>query len=169
MASNMIHEFNKSIEIGKRGEQEFIELFSQLPTVNQIVDLRDSPEMRENDIDFLVRTPKGNFTLELKTDTYASGNFFIETISAKETHSVGWAFKSKAQFLAYYFIKYQKIYIFKMKDIQKIAGSSSFLEFRKTLQNKWKDGTYTSEGLAIPVNTLCAYVREYSIYEVETK
>lgn len=168
MATTLTYDFNDSIKIGEQGEEEFIKLFSELPTVNQIVDLRNIQKAREDDIDFLVKTPRGNFTLELKTDTYTSGNFFIETMSAAETHSLGWAFKSRAQFLAYYFINYANIYIFRMKDIQRIAGSLTFSEYRKTLKNRRKNGGYyTSEGLAIPINVLCRTVEKYSLYKIE--
>lgn len=89
MGCNIIHNFSDSLRIGEQGEKEFIEMFSQLPSVKKVIDLRNNKKMQEKDIDFLIKTETGNYTLELKTDTYTSGNFFIETMSAKEIHSLG--------------------------------------------------------------------------------
>ncbi len=50
------------------------------------------------------RRDKRRLSVEYKTDTTAArtGNAFVETVSVDITHTLGWAYTSQADYLAYY-------------------------------------------------------------------
>lgn len=111
--SNNVYSFDKSKDIGKNGEKTIIEYLKQIPEIESVVDVSDNPEYFDSDIDVIVKI-KGNpthRTIEIKTDTYNSGNIFFELISNNNKNTLGCSLVSKADFLFYYFINSNELYI----------------------------------------------------------
>ena len=159
MGRSVIYSFDESLKVGELGEDKILRFLQEQDGVVDVLDLRNSKTAQRKDIDFLVKTNDFRFTVELKTDTYRSGNFFFETVSAIETRSLGWTLKSRANLLAYYFIKTDTLYLLQMSDIRAIVKDDTFQVYKKTVKNRFSNGIYTSEGLAVPIRCILERVQ----------
>lgn len=151
--SNIVHNFNKSINVGNCGEQAIKSYFETNPNIVNIIDVSKDKEYRDKDIDFIVELKNGkSISIELKTDTYDTGNIFYEAISNKEYNVLGCMIKSKAKCLFYYFIKTKELYIIDFKAYKKWVNKNNERFVRKKIKNinrRGNDITH-SIGLLIP-------------------
>lgn len=157
--TEMIHEFKKSEKVGNRGEEAMLTYLKGMAGVDRVVDVRTDPHYRTIDVDFLAIMDGKVCKVEVKTDTYKSGNFFYETLSAMETNSLGCFEKTEADVLLYYFINQDRVYRFNMRAFRNwfhtMRPDFDAKGYRKTLKNqRYHAGTYTSEGYAFPVATI---------------
>lgn len=156
----IIHEFQKSLKVGEEGEEHILEYLRRSDTVTNIIDVRDSAPYQKMDVDFLVTLTDGKeYKVEVKTDTYLSGNIYYETLSSLEHDSIGCFEKTKADFLFYYFINAKQLYLFSMVQYRDWFGLKKdkfdSLGYQKKPINKgWGGKTYTSVGYAFPVSLL---------------
>lgn len=151
-----IHDFNDSILVGEKGEEKvkkFLEC--RFP----VIDLRDNKIYQEQDIDFMSDN-ENHYTFEVKTDTYTTGNMFLETTSAMEIDSTGWLYKTKADYVLYYFVNYARLVVLDRKRLLAWFNENkdNLQEYRKLLKNTYSGGYYTTEGYAIPVKKICESV-----------
>ena len=110
------HDFQKSIEVGKYGETLIEKYLKNHTKVSSVINVSGQKEYQDIDIDYVVHFKNGKqHTIELKTDTYNSGNIFYETVSNKEYNVAGCMKKSKADFLFYYFIFLHFFIYFRIK------------------------------------------------------
>lgn len=164
--SNKVYEFNSSNKIGHQGEQFVKQWILELhPNVNSITDVSEDKFYQKQDIDFVVDFTSGKqATVEIKTDTYKTGNMFFETISNEEYQTKGCLMKTNADFLFYYFSNYQNgvLYIFKMNAFRKFVldNLSHFRERRVT------NTTHTSIGYIVPLSYIENNFSEYKKYSV---
>ncbi len=164
--SNKVYEFNSSNKIGHQGEQFVKQWILELhPNVSSIIDVSEDKSYQKQDIDFVVNFTNGRQSLvEIKTDTYKTGNMFFETISNEEYQTKGCLMKTNADFLFYYFPNYQNgvLYIFKMKAFRKfvIDHLSHFRQRRVT------NTTHTSIGYIVPLSYIENNFMEYKKYSV---
>lgn len=103
-------------------------------------------------------------TVEIKTDTYKTGNMFFETISNEEYQTKGCLMKTNADFLFYYFSNYQNgvLYIFKMKAFRKfVLDNLSFFKERKVTNT-----THVSIGYIVPLSYIENNFSGYKKYSV---
>jgi hypothetical protein len=99
--------FEKSLEVGKIGEDTFLSLY---PTLTKLSGFK---------ADF---KNKDGITIELKTDLYnidKTTNFFMERFSdaARETLGGPWRSLGQSDYFVYYFIKNNHISVFKTEDL----------------------------------------------------
>lgn len=164
--SNKVYEFNSSNKIGHQGEQFVKQWILELhPNVNSITDVSEDKFYQKQDIDFVVNFTSGKqATVEIKTDTYKTGNMFFETISNEEYQTKGCLMKTNADFLFYYFSNYQNgvLYIFKMKAFRKFV-LDNLSHFR---ERKVTNTTYTSIGYIVPLSYIENNFSEYKKYSV---
>lgn len=154
--SNIVHNFNKSINVGDYGEQIIKSYFKTNPNVANVTDVSQDKKYQDADIDFLVELKNGeNISVELKTDTYDTGNIFYEAISNKEYNVLGCMIKSKAKCLFYYFIKTKELYIIDFKAYKKWVNKNNARFAKKTIKNinRRGNGITHSVGLLIPKKT----------------
>lgn len=147
-----IHDFNYSINIGNIGEEIILLYLQSNENILSVEEVQSNKYYQQQDIDYVVHFKNGTVkTVELKTDTYISGNIFFETMSAVETNSIGCMYKSKADYLFYYFINTKELYIFDFDKYREWFKQNKSHFYLKRLKNKGKYcGTYTSEGYTIP-------------------
>lgn len=103
-------------------------------------------------------------TVEIKTDTYKTGNMFFETISNEEYQTKGCLMKTNADFLFYYFPNYQNgaLYIFQMKAFRKfVLDNLSYFKERRVTNT-----THTSLGYIVPLSYIENNFMEYKKYSV---
>lgn len=146
------HDFNKSIIVGNAGERTVINFLKNRENVKSIREVQELKVFRDKDIDLIVELKDNrNYSVEIKTDTYNSGNIFYETMSSVETESLGCMEKTEADYLFYYFVYTKELYILDMKKYRNwfYVNKSNFQ--LKILKNKRFDAsTYTSMGYTIP-------------------
>lgn len=103
-------------------------------------------------------------TVEIKTDTYKTGNMFFETISNEEYQTKGCLMKTNADFLFYYFSNYQNgvLYIFKMKAFREfVLNNLSHFRMRRVTNT-----THTSIGYIVPLSYIENNFSGYKKYSV---
>lgn len=155
-----VHNFRQSMEVGKRGEEHIIEYLNNSDNVKKIVDVRDIREYQKMDVDFLVTFADGiERKIEVKTDTYKSGNIYYEVISSEESDTLGCFEKTEADYLFYYFVNWGYLYILGMGEYRKWFQEKQELfndaGYKKRVRNSaGKNKTYTSIGYAYPVSIL---------------
>ena len=94
--------FDESLFEGNIGEYVVLNYFTHLPTVKDVVDVRDDKFFQSCDVDFLVMNIDRQLTwVEIKTDFQAhkTGNFVYECTTSG---NIGCFEKTKAQVIAYY-------------------------------------------------------------------
>lgn len=151
--NDVVHNFNKSINIGDYGEQIIKSYLEANPDVLNVIDVSKDKRYQEADIDFIVKLKNGeDISVELKTDTYDTGNIFYEAISNQEYNVLGCMIKSKAKCLFYYFIKTKELYIIDFKAYKKWVNENNERFTKKRIKNINKRGTGIthSVGLLIP-------------------
>ena len=154
--SNIVHDFNKSINVGDYGEQIIKAYLESNPNIVDVIDVSNNKEYQSKDIDFIVRLKNGeNVSIELKTDTYDTGNIFYEAISNKEHNVLGCMIKSKAKCLFYYFIKTKELYIIDFKEYKDWVNKNNSRFTKKKIKNINRRGTGITHsiGLLIPKKT----------------
>lgn len=174
-----IYEFKKSLNIGNEGEAKIKDFLLSLEHIDNIKSVQNIKKYQNDDIDFIV-TFKNNkrYTIEVKTDTYKSGNLYYETKSCIEKNTPGCLEKTKADYIFYYFSKYDRLYILKTNPFRKWV-KNEIIKFNKnpneSVLNKKEvlnkltfgstNGLYTSEGYTIPLNYLEKELFNTKIYK----
>lgn len=151
--SGIVHDFNKSINTGDYGEQIIKSYFKTNPNIVDVIDVSKDKKYQDKDIDFIVKLKSGeDITIELKTDTYDTGNIFYEAISNKEYNVLGCMIKSKAKCLFYYFIKTKELYIIDFKAYKKWVNENNKRFKKKEIKNinRYRNMITHSVGLLIP-------------------
>lgn len=151
--SSTIHNFKKSINIGNYGEQIIKSYFETNSNIVNVTDVSKDKKYQDKDIDFIVELKNGeNISIELKTDTYDTGNIFYEAISNKEHNVLGCMIKSKAKCLFYYFIKTKELYVIDFKAYKKWVNENNERFAKKRIKNINKRGNDITHsiGLLIP-------------------
>jgi len=159
----MKYGFQQQLKVGKSGEALFKKLY---------------PELEQTDgrvVDFI--SPEG-FRVELKTDTYDSGNFFIERYSDFEKQTVGgpWQTQSKdGDMYVYMFLALGKIYWFNVDELvsfmdEWIDDLSSSQHNRRFKLIKQRGAKYQTGGYTVPITELEALAfKSEDIYAVSNK
>lgn len=157
-----VHDFKQSLVLGEQGEGIILDWFKNRNKTSEVLDVRGNPKYRADDIDFIIKDKNGSSrSIEVKTDSYKSGNFFYETVSAVETQSLGCMYKSKADYLVYYFINENKFYVIDFEEFNNwmsklIAERNPYAKFKQFKNNRYDNSKYTSQGYTIPI----VYVKE---------
>lgn len=155
----MVHQFNKSLDVGCRGEKIVEEYFNQNDkilkwkkvTANRIYQLLDT--------DYVVTFKSGReATVEVKTSTYTDDKYiFFETVSDMLNNTPGCMYQSTADYIFYYFINIDKCYILPRKELvdlfELLNGIKHFK--RRIVKNRSKDGgLYKTEGYLVPTDLI---------------
>lgn len=151
--NNVVHDFNKSINVGDNGEQIIKSYFENNPNIVDVIDVSKDKKYQDKDIDFIVKLKNGeDISIELKTDTYDTGNIFFEAISNKEYNVLGCMIKSKAKCLFYYFIETKELYIIDFKEYKKWVNKNNARFAKKKIKNinRYGNDITHSIGLLIP-------------------
>ena len=160
-----IHNFKQSNIIGKTGEEIVLNWIRNRSNIRKITDVSTIEKYRDEDIDCILEfTDNKKKTGEIKTDTYLSGNIFYETVSNLEYGTLGCMEKSKADYLFYYFINSDELYIIDFPKYKKWFNENKHRFDCKKLKNKNKreNGIYNSIGYTIPK---VLFEREFNAYK----
>lgn len=113
--------------------------------------------------DLIVVRPNQNKheLIELKIEEENSfGNLFIETWSNKNWWNPGWIYKSKAEWLFYYFLREDALYQVSMNNLKRFVFSTgesgkveTFARYKEKAQRKYNQPNQTC-GLCVPIEDL---------------
>jgi hypothetical protein len=142
--------FKKDLQIGAKGEEEFLNRFQ--------VKLEKLDGTKN---DFVV-TNSLKEGLELKTDTYDSGNFFFERWSDVTNQKPGgaWQAISHSKYLAYYFIKKDTYYLFDLTKL--VPYLEEYIKTNKPRAIEVRNRTHTTVGYALPIKDFQSLFLDYS-------
>lgn len=155
-----IHNFEKSMKQGKAGEETIVRYIQSIEGVRRLYDVRENKAYQMIDIDFILETRGGKQqTLEVKADSYTTGNIFYETLSNVEHNIPGCMYKTRAEYLYYYFTVTGELYILDMVEYRKwveseIRNPQTKLERKKLKNRSRSNGVSHTEGYLIPKSYL---------------
>lgn len=163
--SKKIHDFNEDKIIGDEGESIVKRYLESLGSVKKVVDMANNKIFFHKDVDFVLeRHDATKFRIEVKTDQYKSGNIYYETISNTVFDTEGCMEKSRCDYLCYYFINFDKLYILRMKDYKELmdrlikenhpALSKKSVKNKKTTAKAKIDYIASSVGYTLPLCVL---------------
>lgn len=175
-----VYDFKKSLTVGNQGEEIIKNFLYSLNHVLDVKSVQDIKEYQEIDIDFLVTLKENkSYSIEVKTDTYTSGNLYYETISCIEKNTMGCFEKTKSDFIFYYFTNLDKLYILKTnlfrnwvrQEINHFNSNpeKSVLKQKEVFNKRYsknKNDIYTSQGYTIPLYYLEKKLNNKKIYKI---
>ena len=149
--------FNSDIQIGNKGEDIIYNYLLNHPSTDTLINVTEDKWFQNFDIDFIQLDIDGNINkIEIKTDRLAdkTGNMVYEIFSDKRTYTKGCFEKTEADYIFYYLINTNILYIFNTYELRQ------WVEEHKDKLRLANMGDYAL-GYIIPLNEL----KEISIKE----
>lgn len=129
------------------------------------INVEDDKEYQKIDVDYRWLRGDKELLLEIKVDSYKSGNFFYEFYSNYEMKTIGCFEKTKADYIAYYFSETDSLYILNPQNFRNYVN-----KYQKWLTPKYVPNTsFHSMGYAIPIKDLPVGKTKKSIILAEFK
>lgn len=180
-----VFDFDKQRKIGEEGARQVRQEI--LPSVNKgyqylsfneimanpHISINDKEKItgnwdQNNDKDcFVFRGNKWlGFHSEIKTDTYCSGNFFIERYSDVDLKTAGgpWQAKDRGdKFYVYYFMNMSRLYVFGVSSLLEAVEELRKTNFYKSHEIKNKG--WVTQGWTIPIEHITKNCKAYAMYK----
>lgn len=119
--------------------------------------------------DFIVVIGGKKFGFEMKAEERYTSNLYLEVWSNLPELTPGWMVTSRADFLGYYFLDVQRLYIGRMRQIQQWAFGADgkpgqIYRFPERMQGKYSQLNLTT-GRCVPIVELerARLIKEYSL------
>jgi hypothetical protein len=95
-------------------------------------------------------------SIEVKTDKYTTGNFWLEILSNEELGTPGCFVKSKAKYLFYYFTEWDSMYIMPLGVAKEwfLVNMKRFRESKTTTKDEKGNYRHTTVGRIVPINIM---------------
>lgn len=116
-----IYDFKGRDKLGQIGEVVCQEFLRTCHEIKDIENVRGVKEYQKKDIDLVLTLKDESIVyIEVKTDSYKSGNLFYEWIANDQTNEVGCMERTEANYIFYYFIhpEYRKVYVFEINQFR---------------------------------------------------
>jgi hypothetical protein len=91
----------------------------------------------------------GTTTVELKSDSYDTGNFFFERYSSDKTNTPGGPWQSRSDYFCVWFTKTNHYYIF--ETVSLVQFLNQYIKDNNPKQIKIPNQGYTTTGYVIPI------------------
>ena len=153
------YNFTDSLYIGKQGESKIKNFLNN--NFDEIIDVSDMKRFQQLDIDYVCKKGNQIITVEVKTDTYNSGNLFYEYYSCIEKETEGCLEKTKADYILYYFIYSNELYILKTNEFRKWFHKNIFKFKCSYVCNTMGNIKFNSLGYCISKNILESDFNEF--------
>lgn len=160
-----IYTMRKQLQAGKTGEEIiYWWLYNQ---GFYIEDVRDEPGYQKEDVDFIITEQDKRAKIEVKTDFYTTGNIFVE-LESTLGKTRGCLLKTKSDYIFYFFIKENKLFIIDTKEFQDYIVENKDRFPKKIVHNKG----YDTLGMTIPYRILQEELlptvfREMKIFDIQ--
>ena len=152
--------FTEKNDFSKKGISVVCAYLSSLKKTISIKNVEDDPNYQKNDIDLVWVYKKENkelmISIEVKTDKYTTGNFWLEILSNEELGTPGCFVKSKAKYLFYYFTEWDSMYIMPLGVAKEwfFANLKRFRESKTTTKDENGNYRHTTVGRIVPINIM---------------
>lgn len=112
--------FNADLQFGDIGETIIMNFIFNHPSTIKVINVSDDKWFQQFDIDFLQVTEDGINKIEVKTDRIAhkTNNMVYELYSNKYSYTEGCFEKTQADYLFYYIIETNILYIFDIYELR---------------------------------------------------
>jgi len=166
--------FEEKNDFSKKGIDIVCKYLQKLDKTIDIKNVEDDPAYQKNDIDLVwvykKEEDKIMISVEVKTDKYTTGNFWLETLSNEAMGTLGCFVKSKAKYLFYYFTKWDSMYIIPLKKAQPWF-KENMNRFRESKTTTNVDGKYkhTTVGRLVPIEVIMKEVEGIKLVKEVSK
>ena len=113
--------FNSDIQVGNKGENIIYDYLMNHPSTDILINVSNDSWFQQFDIDFIQVDGDGDVNkIEVKTDRLAdkTGNMVYEVWSDKRFYSKGCFEKTEADYIFYYLINTNILYIFDTQELR---------------------------------------------------
>jgi hypothetical protein len=149
------YNFNKSNKIGTEGVNEILKFLDKDKSILGVVSVEDNKIYQPKGIDFIAVTKTEKLRkIEIKTDTYDTGNYFIETISNSSKNTKGCLLTTESDFIFYYFIKKKELNIINTKKFQEWFDLNQNRFSSRTCCTGVNGSSYSTIGKLVPIKIL---------------
>jgi hypothetical protein len=161
------YDFNGRYDVSKIAIDKVSEYLYTLEETLDIINVEDDRAFQEFDIDLVQITNSDIVNIEVKSDTYESGNFFFETVSNSARETEGCFMYTRADYLYYYFTKSRLAYILPMPSTRDWFITNIDRFSRKELATKsGKKILYHSYGYPVPIKTVMKEVENVMVVKL---
>lgn len=165
------YSFDEKNNYSKRGTAVVTRYLNSQKDTLRVENVENESKYQFMDID-LVWVYKKNGSeivtyVEVKTDDYTTGNFWLETVSNEEKGTSGCFVKSKADLFFYYFPKWDRLYIMPMQKAQSwfTTNLQRFRESRTTTKDDFGAHQHTTVGRIVPIVVMLNEVKNIQVIE----
>lgn len=143
-----VYDWQQQLDIGSVGVRQLMSYLTDQGY--RIEDVTADPDYQDQDIDLRVRLPRQRKwrTVEVKTDTYKSGNIFLELVTGRG--KPGCVFKSRAQYWAYLLPKLGLLLWIDLPALQLWTCAHATDYEPKKVTSKRGGAVWTVTGIAVP-------------------
>ncbi|MGL4503179.1 MAG: hypothetical protein ACRCU2_29225 [Planktothrix sp.] len=145
----------------------YLESLSQ---TKEVISVESLPKYRKIDIDLIwIKKDETQTSIEVKGDTYRSGNFAFETISNQSLRTPGCFLYTEADFVFYYFINWQKLYILPMPKTREwfIPLRENYRTiYPKTINDRTGEYLYTTVCKLVPIKDVLEAFPEIQVIQL---
>ena len=164
MDNKKVYNMSDQLKEGKKGEEKILQLLKVRHPEAEVEDVRNVQKYREDDIDFVITLPSGQIkTIEVKADRHTTGNFVPEEWSTNPKNtdesgefiedgsgSIGCFRKTKADYIYYYFLKWDSLFVIRTKPFQEWFEEARHAFVRCNVYNK----EYTGSVRKVPIGEM---------------
>lgn len=167
--------FNEKNDFSKKGIDIVCNYLKSLKKTIKINNVEDDPAYQKNDIDLVWVYKKEDkeimISIEVKTDKYTTGNFWLETLSNEAIGTPGCFVKCKAKYLFYYFTKWDSMYIIPLKKAQPWFNENMnrFRESKTTTKDEKGEYRHTTVGRLVPIEIMMKEVEGIKLVKEVSK
>jgi 5'-3' exonuclease len=165
------YNFYQSNCISKIGVEKAINYLKSFENTISIENVELDKIYQELDIDLIWSLSKNgkekSITIEVKTDTYMTGNIFLETISNDKKKTLGCFMKSKADYWFYYFSGYKIALLIPLFNAR-CWFTDNLIRFKEKKTSTFSNNKilYTSTGYIVPIKILAGEVDGVKIFDL---
>lgn len=158
----------ESVDVSRQAARQIEAWLSARPRVLHVQNVEAEPEYQRLDIDLIVITTGGRYTVEIKGDRWhQTGNFFFETNSNQEKGTVGCFLLTAADYLFYYFVEPRRLYILPMPATRTwFEAAQERFPPRATTTAAGRGRHYTTVGRLTPVAVVMAEVSGAKLFQL---
>jgi len=166
--------FDEKNDFSKKGIEIVCKYLNSLKKTIEVKNVEDEPAYQKNDIDLVWIYSKGKdkiiISVEVKTDKYTTGNFWLETISNETLGTLGCFVKRKAKYLFYYFTKWDSMYIIPLKKAVPWFNKN-MNRFRESKTTTNVNGKYkhTTVGRIVPIKKMMEEIKGIKLVKEVSK
>ena len=148
-----VYGWQAQVDVGAEGVAAVASFLRQRGYV--VEDVSEDRDYQTQDIDLRIRGKRQQRwrTVEVKTDTYTSGNLFLELTSS--SGKPGCVFKSRAQWWCYWLSQLGVLLVIDLPALQYWLLENGHAYERKTVMSRRGKSVWSIEGIAVPWMELC--------------